>query len=114
MSYKQYLKEISNAKYGVCLKGNNSKSTRLIEYLAMGTVPIVVDNCVNTSSYTNPLQDNNHFLSVNNVAEIPMLIQSITDDKWEEMSKYGHEWYFNNVHSINSFKHIVSTSISLK
>jgi len=113
MDYEEYLNNINNSKWGICLKGNNIKSTRFIEYLAFGTVPIIVDNCVNTTSYNNKFYENKHYISVNSVEEINDKINNIKYEDWKLMSRNGKLWYMENVHSSNSFKNLFTDIMDL-
>lgn len=108
MSYDNYLQNISQSKFGICVKGSQSKSRRLMEYLAVGTVPIIVKNQINTTSFENPLQENIHFLSVDSIEDINHIIQTTTKETWNELSENGKTWYFKNIHSSNSFKNLIT------
>ena len=43
-SQEEYLEELHNSKYGLCLRGYGSKCHREVELMALGTVPIVEKN----------------------------------------------------------------------
>ena len=104
--YKEYLRNLANSYYGLCIPENHSKSNRLIEYLSMGTVPIVVNKSVNTSSFQEPLIENEHFIALESELVIPSALAQISDERWKQMSTACHEWYYRNVHSDNSFKNL--------
>ena len=112
MSYDNYLQNISQSKFGICVKGSQPKSRRLMEYLAVGTVPIIIKNQVNTTSFENPLQENIHFLSVDSIEDVNHIIQTITKETWNELSENGKTWYFKNIHSSNSFKNLITKFFS--
>ena len=43
---EEYLNEIKHSKFGLCLPGYGPKCNREIEYLGLGTVPIMTPGCV--------------------------------------------------------------------
>ena len=106
LEYDDYLFEIAGAKYGICCKETTPKSHRLMEYLALGTVPIIVNNEVNTNSFMVPLEENKHFLSASSIDDIPNVINSTTHDTWNNLSNHGKSWYMENIYSENSFKNL--------
>jgi hypothetical protein len=105
-SHEEYLMKLRDAKYGLCLRGYGSKCHREVELMAFGTVPIVTDG-VTTSSYMEPLIENIHFIKVSSPDEVKQKINSITDEKWSEMSKACYEWYQRNVHSKNAWTNMI-------
>ena len=108
LDYEEYLQEIAKAKYGICSKETTCKSHRLMEYLAFGTVPIIINNEINTDSFLVPLEENKHFLSVNSIEDIENTIVSTTDETWKILSENGKSWYMENIHSNQSFKNLIT------
>lgn len=106
LDYDSYLFEIAKAKYGICCKESSINSHRLMEYLAVGTVPIIIKNQINTTSFENPLQENIHFLSVDSIENINHIIQNTSKENWNELSENGQKWYMKNIYSENSFKNL--------
>ncbi len=99
---QDYLKRLSNSKYGLCLRGYGSKCHREVELMAFGTVPIITPG-VSIKSYMDPPVENEHYIKVSNTEEIKEKIKNISKHKWEQMSKNCVEWYKRNVHSENSW-----------
>ena len=99
---QEYLMKLADAKYGLCLRGYGSKCHREVELMAFGTVPIITPD-VSIESYMDPPLENTHFIRVNTPEELTNKISTITQEKWEEMSKNCVEWYKKNVHSDNSW-----------
>lgn len=99
---QEYLMKLAEAKYGLCLRGYGSKCHREVELMAFGTVPIITPD-VSIESYMDPPLENTHFIRVNTPEELTNKISTITQEKWEEMSKNCVEWYKKNVHSDNSW-----------
>ena len=59
-SQEQYLEQLANAKYGLCLRGYGSKCHREVELMALGTVPIITESvCID--SYMDSPQENQHY-----------------------------------------------------
>lgn len=98
---KEYLEIISRSKFGLGLSGYGLKCNREIEYLCLGVVPIVA-NDVDLTFY-NQLEEGKHYLRVNTPEEVKPLISTITEEKWNEMSKAGLQWYEENCSTIGSF-----------
>lgn len=99
----EYIKKLSQSKYGLCLRGDGSKCHREIELLALGTVPIVTDH-VTTTSYINPLVENVHYIKVSTPEMLTSTLDNITEDQWNAMSINGVKWYRENVHSKQAMK----------
>jgi len=104
---EQYLQELANAKYGLCLRGYGSKCHREVELMALGTVPIITES-VSIDSYMYPPQENQHFIRCNNPENLKEILLNISKEKWESMSNNCYDWYQKNVHSKNSFKIVLN------
>lgn len=98
----EYLEKISHAKFGLCLAGYGPKCNREIEYLGLGVVPIVTPNV--DTQYYNKLQEGIHYFKVECAENIPDLIGSTSEEKWEDMSNAGREWYEQNCSRKGSFE----------
>lgn len=96
---EEYIKEMANSKYGLCLRGYGKKCHREVELMGLGTV-LLITNDVNVDSYINPLVEGKHYIRINNTNDW----EELSKDKWEEMSNNCREWYMNNIHSSNSWK----------
>jgi len=96
---QEYIQKISQAKFGLTLRGFGAKCHREIELMAMGTVPIVTGDGLNTSSYQEPLIEGKHFVYSLQPENIPATLAKINENKWTEMSLACHDWYMRNIHS---------------
>ena len=106
-SQEQYLEQLANAKYGLCLRGYGSKCHREVELMALGTVPIITESvCID--SYMDPPQENIHYIRCNNPENLQTLLSNISQEKWEAMSNNCYNWYQKNVHSKNSFNNFLT------
>jgi len=103
-SQEEYLEELHNSKYGLCLRGYGSKCHREVELMALGTVPIVTDE-VSVSSYINPLIENIHYKKISKVEDW----KEPSKEEWEKMSKACVKWYEENIHSRNSWELTIKT-----
>jgi hypothetical protein len=99
-THENYLMKLRNSKYGLCLRGYGSKCHREVELMAFGTVPIITPE-VSIKSYIEPLQEDIHYIFVNNPDELNNKLKNITQKQWEKMSNMCFNWYQNNVHSKN-------------
>jgi len=106
-SQEQYLEQLANAKYGLCLRGYGSKCHREVELMALGTVPIITESvCID--SYMDPPQENIHYIRCNNPENLQTVLSNITQERWETMSNNCYNWYQKNVHSKNSFSNFLN------
>ena len=102
----QYLEQLANAKYGLCLRGYGSKCHREVELMALGTVPIITET-VSIDSYMDPPQENIHYIRCNDPETLKEIITKISIEQWTIMSKNCYDWYEKNVHSKNSLKNVL-------
>ena len=96
---KEYLKIIASSKFGLVLPGYGKKCHREIEYMAMGTVPVVVAGYPN-HSFQEQLVEGKHFINLKDPSEISEL-GKITSEEWTRLSNNGIEYYYRNCHSAN-------------
>ena len=101
-SYKftpqQYMSLLQESKFGLCLRGFGSKCHREVECMGLGTVPIITPNvCI--SSYIDPPILNKHYVYVERPEDLKTVLESISFEKWQEMSRNCKNWYMKNVHS---------------
>ncbi len=106
-SQEEYLQQLANAKYGLCLRGYGSKCHREVELMALGTVPIITET-VSIDSYMDPPEENQHYIRCNNPEDLKTILSNISEEKWYMMSKNCYNWYQKNVHSKNSFNNFLS------
>jgi hypothetical protein len=97
----EYLNIIGKFKYGLCLRGYGPKCHREIELMRLGTIPIFTPGC--NMDYYNKLEENIHYLMVNNPEELKNKISSISEEKYNEMSKNCKHWYQSNCSPDGSF-----------
>ena len=106
-SQEEYLEQLSNAKYGLCLRGYGSKCHREVELMALGTVPIITET-VSINSYMDPPQENQHYIRCDNPDNLKAIISKISEEEWQIMSNECILWYEKNIHSKNSFKNYLT------
>jgi hypothetical protein len=99
---EEYLEELSNSKFGLCLRGYGSKCHREVELMAMGTILLVTPEVSIDSYYEAPVEGV-HYLRVSTPDDVPRVINSIDRDTWTNMSLSCRLWYMKNVSSKNSF-----------
>jgi len=91
----QYLKALASSKYGLCLRGYGPKCNREVELMAMGTVPVVVEE-VDMDNYSEPLVEGIHYLRVKNSKDAVSKMATIKEAEWETMSKACKQWWKQN------------------
>lgn len=104
---QEYIEKLSNAKYGLALRGYGSKCHREVELMALGTVPIITPE-VSISSYMNPPEENVHYIKASTPEEFKKKISTISEKDWELMSKNCYEWYQLNIHSNNCMNTVLT------
>ena len=102
-SSEEYLYLIKHSKFGLCINNFDSKYNRILELMSMGTVPIIENNIF--IDFNNKLEENIHYLRINNINEINNIIQTYTEDKWKFISNNCIKWYNQNC-NIKSLFHI--------
>ena len=101
-SKMEYLEKLRCSKFGLCLAGYGPKCNREIELLGMGVVPLFAPEVDNT--YHEPLVEGQHFFRVETSEAVKPLIDSVSKQRWEEMSKAGLAWYSRNASIQGSFQ----------
>jgi glycosyltransferase involved in cell wall biosynthesis len=61
----------------------------------MGTVPVVTSD-VDIVNYAEPLIDGTHVICVSNPEDAIQKICKISNEKWQEMSEAGFQWWKRN------------------
>jgi len=98
----EYIDLLRYSKYGLCLRGFGPKCHREVELMACGTVPIITPD-VDIDNYYNPPIEGTHYIRVSKPEDISKKINSITQEKWEQMSKACVLWYNDNCSVQGSF-----------
>ena len=101
-SQDKYLDKISRSRFGLDLAGFGRKTNRLIEYFALGVVPLVAPE-VCMEFYDSPVEGV-HYFRVSNGEDIYSAIEKCSKSKWEAMSEAGKKWYEKNCSREGSFK----------
>jgi hypothetical protein len=91
-THEEFLKLLSQTRFGLSLAGYGNKCNREIEYMAMGVVPLVAPE-VDMTSFAHPPQEGVHFLRVQSPADIQKVIKSVNEMRWRQMSRNCHEWW---------------------
>ena len=99
----EYLQEISKARFGLCLAGYGNKCNRDIEYFATGTGPICSPE-VDMKYYLNPPKEGVHYLRVTAPEDIKPLIEKISTEAWQKMSKACRDWWLENASAEGMFR----------
>ena len=97
----EYLELLRDARFGLSIPGYGPKCSREIEYFGLGVVPIVTPDLDIT--YYEPIIKDVHYLYAEKPEDIPGLIADTSQEKWEEMSKAGREWFDRNCSVKGSF-----------
>lgn len=100
-SQSEYLENIKNSKYGLCLSGYGPKCNREIELMGVGTVPIITP--LVDVTYYNPLIENKHYIKVDTPQQVNDKINNISQEEWEYMSNNCLKWYEKNASINGSF-----------
>lgn len=100
---EEYLERVANSRFGLCLRGYGSKSNRVIEYMALGTVPIVTEG-VDMLHFLSPPREGVHFLSAKTPTDVQRIIAETSQADWERMSSACHTWWRENASAEGLFR----------
>lgn len=95
------------SKYGLYLDDNAVSSVRLMDLMAVGTVPIIFSKTV-VEHAPYPLEENKHYIHCSSMYEVKERLNQIDDQQWNDMSLACRDWYIDHVHSTNFLKNIVN------
>jgi len=90
---EEYLEKVSSSRFGLCLQGYGPKCNREIEYMGLGTVPVVTPGVDIT--YHESWEEGKHYVRVNSPDDLHIL-ESIDKNEWEYMSNECLGWYERN------------------
>jgi hypothetical protein len=99
---EEYLNKVKESKFGLVLPGYGPKCNREIEYFGLGTVPIYTTD--SGLHYYDSLEEGVHYLMAKTPEEIPSMIEKIDENKWNELSQNGRDWYNKNCSRKGSFE----------
>jgi hypothetical protein len=99
---KEYLENLTKAKFGLCLAGFGKKCHREVECMAMGCVPVVTMD-VDMDSYANPPEEGVHYIRVAKPEEIEEKVKSLSEEKWAAMSAACTKWWRENASAEGSW-----------
>ena len=99
---KQGIKFIGNHKFGLSLTGVGPKCLRDIEYMGMGVVPLFTREV--SVEYFNKLEQNVHYLLVDDIHHAKDVIENTTQEQWEYISSNVVKWYEENASVESIFK----------
>lgn len=94
---QEYLDQLANSKFGLCLAGYGYKCNREMECMALGTVPVCAPD-VDMEAYANPPQVGVHFIRLKSFdpEEARQVVENIPKEHWEVMSAAAHQWWLEN------------------
>lgn len=104
LSYKSYLEICARCSFGLCLPGVGPKCLRDIEYMGLGTIPIVVNKAA-MDLYHSPPVENEHYLFAEDAADCLSKMDKLLANpkKTKEMSQACIEWFEKNCSIEGSF-----------
>jgi len=92
LSQMEYLGTLCNTRFGLCLKGTGTHSSREIDYLACGCVPIVTPD-VSMHGLLAPLKEGVHYLRVKTPEDVVRIVRETSADQWAKLSANGRSWW---------------------
>jgi len=94
-THEEYLRKLTESKYGLCLAGFGIKCNREIECMAMGCVPICSPE-VDMDSYAEKPVEGLHYFRVANPTEAKVIAETTTQEEWKKMSDACRAWWLAN------------------
>ena len=94
-SEQEYLDNLAQARFGLCLAGYGKKCHREVECMAFGTVPLVAPE-VDMDSYANKPVEGLHYIRVSSPEDLKKQLAELDDDVWWRMSQACKKWYLEN------------------
>ncbi len=98
------------SKYGLYLDDNTVSSMRLMDLMAVGTVPIILSKTV-VEHAPYPLEENKHYIHCSSMYEVKERVDQIDDQQWHDMSLACRDWYIEHAHSTVFLKNILNWSL---
>ena len=104
--YIEYIKHLSTYKFIIPISDNECKemSYQLLEACALGIIPILINDSIDTNNFYNPLIQDTHFLKFENVEDATNALSLMDEQKIETMRKSCREWYMTNIYYKNSIQ----------
>ncbi len=99
----EYLDLVMETRFGLCLPGYGNKCNREIEYMALGTVPIVTEG-VDMKHYLRAPKEGVHYFRAATPADVERIIKSTTQETWETMSSACRQWWRENASAEGLFR----------
>jgi len=100
-SYHKYLNLISRSRFGLSLPGVGPKTLRTIEYLGVGTIPILTPGC--HYDFYDPIIEGKHYLFADSPDKVSQIIVDTPKEKWQYISEEGKKWFKRNASLYGSF-----------
>jgi hypothetical protein len=100
---KEYLENLRNAKFGLCLAGYGYKCHREIECMAMGCVALVAPECDMDSYHEAPIEGI-HYIRIKNPEEAIKVVNEMTEERWKKISDAAFDWWKRNCSAEGSFE----------
>jgi hypothetical protein len=102
-SQKEYLERLAQARFGLCLAGFGKKCHREVECMAMGCVPVVMDD-VDMENYANPPLEGIHYIRIEKPEDIETKVKTVSEEQWATMSASCIQWWRENISVEGSWK----------
>jgi hypothetical protein len=101
-SQDEYLDILAHSRFGLCLAGYGPKCNREIEYMGLGVVPLVAPEVDMT--YYDPLKEGVHYFRVSSPEDFKKIVESVSENRWMEISNNCRDWYERNCSREGSFR----------
>jgi hypothetical protein len=101
----EYFNLLKKTKYGICLKGDSIKSNHLLDYLAIGVIPLVTED-IDLSFFEN-LICGLHYFRISSGNDIIEIIKNTSEEHLNLMSENCKKWYFKNCSITGSYNNLL-------
>jgi hypothetical protein len=105
LSQNDYIDLLKKSIFGICLKGDSKRSSHLLDYLALGVIPLITSD-IDISFYDNLIKGL-HYFNIESPEDIKEIVENTNKEHLILMSNECKKWYRNNCSISGSYKNLL-------
>ena len=106
ISQNYYFNILKKSKFGICLKGDSIKSNHLLDYLALGVIPLITSEI--DLSFSDNLICGLHYFKINSENDIDEIVKNSSEQHLKLMSEECKKWYLKNCSISGSYNNLLT------